>query len=183
MNVRKSALECLTSRSWIANYGVSIEDTTAALADENSFDALLTTAGLLRVLLDDEQLSSPRFEDSVAEGGILGTGTINFDLPQTGFSLAAGNETYPDEIKTARASILYAVTTVAVTVPRIRKKDSLESTYLSPIPKCTKRFIGGRGGWDGHAGSLKNHPDWHPAVSCQKDRVQLFRVEFPWFFS
>jgi hypothetical protein len=156
--IRKSALDKLASLSWIRKYGVALQDTGDALADENAFDALLTTAGLLRVLLEDEPLFSPEFVDSVAEGGILGTGTINFDRAP---KISAG---------------------VAAPVPEI-PTVSIQHVYACPIPKCSKRFIGSRGGWDGHAGSLKNHADWHPEITSHKDRIKLFRSEFPLFFT
>jgi hypothetical protein len=103
---RKAAVECLTSRSWINQHCVALNDICAALADENSFDALLTAAGLLRVLLDGEPLFSSDFEDPVAEGGILGTGTINFDIPERVFLTRGGRRTSRAETKALRVSIL-----------------------------------------------------------------------------
>jgi hypothetical protein len=181
---RKAAMECLMSRSWIGRYCVTLKNTSAALADENSFDALLTAAGLLRVLLDDELLFSPEFEDPVAEGGILGTGTINFDLPEANFFPRGGKRTSPAGTKARRASMLPGSAMDADGHAEGANEDAtVGSTYACPIRGCSKRFNGGRGGWDGHVGSLTNHPNWHSEVTSPKDRVELFRAEFPLFFS
>lgn len=54
--------------------------------------------------------------------------------------------------------------------------------YMCPIPGCDKIFNGSRGGWDGHAGSVRMHPDWHPDEEDHTKRVELFRLEFSdWF--
>ena len=181
---RNAAMECLMSRSWIEWYCVTLKNTSAALADENSFDALLMAAGLLRVLLDDELLFSPAFEDPVAEGGILGTGTINFDLPEADFSPRGEKRTSPAGTKAPRASILPgSAMDVDAHAEGANEYATFGSTYACAIPRCSKRFIGGRGGWDGHVGSLRSHPSWHSEVTSHKDRVELFRVEFPLFFS
>jgi hypothetical protein len=162
--IRETIVKHLTSRPWIARHGVTLQDTAAALADENAFDALLTAAGLLRLLLDGEPLSSPEFEDPVAEGGILGTGAINFDLAEACFP-SAGGSAGPRATRNAG------------------QRAAAAPTHACPIPGCSKQFVGGRGGWDSHAGSLRNHPNWHPDVTPHGDRVELFRTEFPSFFS
>jgi hypothetical protein len=87
---RHAAIKCLLSQPWIASNGVELRDTDAALIDENQFDALVTAAGLLRLVIEGEPLFSPAFVDPVAEGGILGTSTINFDLPEADFALVEG---------------------------------------------------------------------------------------------
>ena len=51
-----------------------------------------------------------------------------------------------------------------------------------PVPGCEKIFRRTRGGWDGHAGSLRTHRDWHPEVTDAERRRALFRLEFAdWF--
>lgn len=82
---RHEAIKCLLSRPWVRDNGVMLHDIDAALADENQFDAMVTAAGLLRLVVEEEPLNSGALEDPVAEGGILGTGTINFDLPEADF--------------------------------------------------------------------------------------------------
>jgi hypothetical protein len=55
-------------------------------------------------------------------------------------------------------------------------------TYPCPVPGCSKVFLGSRGGWDGHVGSLQNHPEWEPGLVEARDRRERFRVEFAdWF--
>jgi hypothetical protein len=179
---RRAAVECLTSLPWIARYRVTLKGTSGALADENSFDALLTTAGLLRVVLDEEPLYSPGFVDPVAEGGILGTGTINFDLPEVGFSSEGAQRASPAGTKAPRPSI-YSGLAIDGHAEESKEDAPVGRAYACPIPRCSKRFIGGRGGWDGHAASLGNHPNWHPEVTGRKDRLELFRAGFPLFFS
>jgi hypothetical protein len=51
-----------------------------------------------------------------------------------------------------------------------------------PIPGCDKVFRIGRGGWDAHVASMRNHPDWHAEVEDPEDRKERFRAEFAeWF--
>ena len=52
-----------------------------------------------------------------------------------------------------------------------------------PIPNCTKAYVNGRGGWDGHVGSLRIHPEWHPELLTAEERREQFRAEYPDFFS
>ena len=61
--------------------------------------------------------------------------------------------------------------------PTSRKKSGKE--YPCPIPGCTHIFNGGRGGWDGHVGSLKTHPEWHPEVIDHEERKSIFDQEYP----
>jgi hypothetical protein len=157
---RHEAIGCLLSAPWVVTNRVRLFDTDAALADENQFDALVTTAGLLRLLMDGEPLSSPVFEDPVAEGGILGTGTINFDLPEANF---AGGQTRHVASLDGR-------------------NDHLDHMHHCPIPGCTKVFHRSRGGWDGHVGALRMHPNWQPRLVDHGKRLDLFRAQFPEFF-
>ena len=54
--------------------------------------------------------------------------------------------------------------------------------YPCPIPGCSKIFHGSRGGWDAHVASLSRHPAWHPKVTDDEERKDLFRSEYPnWF--
>jgi hypothetical protein len=168
---RHQAIEYLLCRRWITGNLVTVHDTDDALTDENQFDALVTAAGLLRLFLDGEPLSSTTFEDPVAEGGILGTGTINFDLPEIDFTHVVGTTgegpLAPDrELRAAKPS--------PHTMPGL--------SYRCPIPGCGKIFTGSRGGWDGHAGSFRMHPNWQPHITDHGDRLEAFRAEYPNFF-
>jgi hypothetical protein len=61
----------LQASPWLADFGVSLSDLSAAVASEDDFDALMTVAALLRLTLAGQPLthSTP---DCVSEGGILG---------------------------------------------------------------------------------------------------------------
>ena len=168
---RHQAIRCLLSQSWVHDWGVALHDTDAALADENEFDALVTAAGLLRLVIEEESLSASVFEDPVAEGGILGTGTINFDLPEADFS--------PDP-REDRHEILKP--TVDCSLKSSRRAEA-SAEFRCPIPNCTKVFIGSRGGWDAHVGAFRMHPNWQPDVKEHRDRLQLFRAQYPEFFA
>jgi hypothetical protein len=56
------------------------------------------------------------------------------------------------------------------------------AAYRCPIPGCEKVFHGSRGGWDGHVGSRRVHPDWHPEIEDSDERKRLFRSEFGHWF-
>jgi Uma2 family endonuclease len=88
--VREAALESLGAADWVRAHGVEIADTAAALASEDDFDALIAAAALLRCALEGTPLSDPALEDPVAEGGILGTGSVNLGMPWRGFGTHPG---------------------------------------------------------------------------------------------
>ncbi len=168
---RREAIECLLGRPWIADNLVAVRDTDDALEDENQFDALVTAAGLLRLVLEGQPLSSPTFEDPVAEGGILGTGTTNFDLPEIDFGPVGG-------IRSERP--LTAHRELRATKPTPYAMPGL--SYPCPIPGCRKVFNGSRGGWDGHVGAFRMHPNWQPHITDHGDRLKAFRTEYNGFF-
>lgn len=145
-------------------------DTDAALADENQFDALVTTAGLLRLVIEEEPLSSRALEDPVAEGAILGTGTVNFDLPEVDFAHHTG---------TRRRG---PFTRDVYCTDRPSGRDGSDLQFQCPIPGCAKVFIGSRGGWDGHVGAFRMHPNWQPHIKDHRERLKVFRAEYPAFF-
>ena len=62
----------LQASPWLAEFGVMLDDLPYAVASEDDFDALMTTAALLRLTLAGRPLvhTAP---DPVSEGGILGT--------------------------------------------------------------------------------------------------------------
>lgn len=168
---RHDAIKRLLSQRWVACNGVKLRDTDAALVDENQFDALVTAAGLLRLVMEGEPLSCLTFEDPVAEGGILGTGTINFELPQADFALVEGT-------RRARSFVAERDHPAGKTTPYRQTR----SVYRCPIPECKKVFIGSRGGWDGHVGALRIHPNWQPYIKVHGDRLKVLRTEYPEFF-
>jgi Uma2 family endonuclease len=88
--LRADAVRLLREAAWVCAQGVSLEDTDAAIRSEDDFDALFAAAGLLRCVLEGTALSSTALEDPVAEGGILGTGSINFGVDWRAFRTFAG---------------------------------------------------------------------------------------------
>lgn len=66
--------------------------------------------------------------------------------------------------------------------PSLRPEGSHPAGKACPIPGCGKVFFTGRGGWDAHVASMRNHPDWHAEVADPDDRKERFRAEFAdWF--
>lgn len=45
-----------------------------------------------------------------------------------------------------------------------------------------KVYVNARGGWDGHAGSIRIHPQWHPELTSAEERKRQFEIEFRDFF-
>lgn len=72
----------LSNASWLHHEGVTVNDHWMALASEDAFDALVTAAGLLRCLLERTPLNDQRFEDPIAEGGILGSGSVCLEMTE-----------------------------------------------------------------------------------------------------
>lgn len=81
---RVAFLELLRAgSSWVSRAGVRIDDLQWAEASEDAFDACVTALGLLRCVLEGTPLVDPAFEDRIAEGGILGAGSVRLDQPET----------------------------------------------------------------------------------------------------
>lgn len=84
-DVRRVAMAQLRQAEWVRRYDVTLENVIEAEANEDDFDACVTAAALLRCVLEEQPLTpSARTSDST-EGGILGTGSINLDLPERTF--------------------------------------------------------------------------------------------------
>ncbi len=159
---RVAFLELLRAgSSWVSRAGVRIDDLQWAEASEDAFDACVTALGLLRCVLEGTPLVDPAFEDRIAEGGILGAGSVRLDQPETHFLARAGG-------------------------PPVRRPSRAAHTpggaFPCPIPGCTKVFLGSRGGWDAHVGATAKHPAWRPDLEDAKARKQAFRAAFPSFF-
>ena len=166
-DVRRAAMARLRQADWVRRYGVTIENSTEAEANEDDFDACVTAAALLRCVLEEQPLAPPGRASDQIEGGILGTGTINLDLPELTF----GRSRRP------------------VRNPRSRNQSGPAApvrhepgTFACPIPGCDKIFSGSRGGWDGHVGSVRIHPQWHPELGLPEARRRQFETDFPEFF-
>jgi hypothetical protein len=104
-----------------------------------------------------------------AEAGILGTGTIDLSLPEKQF-------------QTARDLTGPGVNRRRVSVPMAPSGLLGVRSYPCPIPECTWVFKGSRGGWDGHVGSLRTHPNWHLELKSPEERRNGFAIEFREFF-
>jgi hypothetical protein len=161
---RASAIEMLASRRWVRANGIRLCDLDHARNNEDAFDSCITAAALLRCVLEDLPLTQPLDELRAAEGGILGSGSINLDLPETTLRVSASDR--------------------ATEVPysTVGSRRSPKRDFPCPIPGCTKLFHGSRGGWDGHVGSVALHPDWHPELIAPDTRRHQFAIEYPDFF-
>jgi hypothetical protein len=76
-SVRRAAIETFRDAAWVGRHGVRIDDLDAALDSEDAFDALLSAAALLRCMLEGSALTRGDEDDHVAEGGILGCGSLH----------------------------------------------------------------------------------------------------------
>lgn len=167
--VRSAALIELLRAQWVKRNAVHIENVDFAADNEDDFDACITCAALLRCVIDRLPLCSSVPGADAAEGGILGTGTINLSLPERQFRTAQeliGSNVNRQQVSSAMAPS--------------RSRDM--RSYSCPIPGCVWVFKGSRGGWDGHVGSPRTHTNWHPELESAEDRRNAFKVEFREFF-
>jgi hypothetical protein len=168
--VRADVVSRLPYVPWILDHSVTLVDLDFAESNEDDFDACLTAAALLRCAIEGAPMSSRDLTDPIAEGGILGTGSINLDLPESALRQSREAQVrHPPERYQTRS----LQSPSSTTSPKV---------YACPIPGCLKIFQGSRGGWDGHVGSIRLHPWWHPEVSDPEGRKELFIDEFPEFF-
>ena len=166
--VRRDAIATLQFAQWVRELGVTIENLAEAEANEDDFDACITAAALLRCVLEKLPLCSPHLHLARAEGGILGTGSINLALPEQTFGRVSNERRAPKE-----------------RTPHVAARGTVgDGTRLfrCPIPGCVKEYIRSRGGWDAHVGSVRSHPRWHPELTSA-ERKRQFEVEFPEFFT
>ena len=84
---RRRAVHHLTETAWIAKHRVTLENLSEALASEDDFDAMIAAAALLRCAIEGLPFSAVEHHDPIAEGAILGTGTIDLSLRETKFGL------------------------------------------------------------------------------------------------
>lgn len=157
--MRARAVAALRSAQWVAHYDVELRDLDVAEHNDDEFDACLSAAALLRCVLEGAPLCRTMPDLENVEGNILAMGSVDLKLRERVFSPALNGTQLPVG-RTASAP-----------------------TYWCPIDACKKVFNRSRSGWDGHAGSLQVHPQWHPAMPDHHRRVALFREEFPEFFT
>lgn len=178
--VRREAIAALRTAGWVRSLSVDLEDLDQAEANEDAFDACVTAAALLRCILERVHLCPAELQSPASEGAMLGTGSVNLRLPQRTFMTQARlrslgpptalSATKPIESGRPNSSVSHTAVGDAVRV------------FRCPISGCDKVFCGSRGGWDGHVGSLRIHPTWHPEVKEAEARKRLFETEFPVFF-
>ncbi len=178
--VRREAIAALRIAEWVRSLSVDLEDLDQAEANEDDFDACVTAAALLRCILERVPLCPARLQSPAAEGGMLGTGSVSLRLPQRTFMTQArlpspGRPTAPSTTMPIDSSRLNSP------VARAGVGDAVR-VFRCPIAGCDKVFRGSRGGWDGHVGSLRLHPTWHPELEEADARKRLFETEFPMFF-
>lgn len=82
---RARALDRLSAVGWVRANGVTFEGLSEARASEDDFDALLTGCALLRCEIEGLPLWRDPLHAPLAEGGILGTGSIDLALPEETF--------------------------------------------------------------------------------------------------
>ena len=73
LSVRQSNVKQLQSADWVHGHRIRLDDLDYAVGNEDDFDACLTAAALLRLVLEHRGLANPSFVDIVSEGGILCT--------------------------------------------------------------------------------------------------------------
>jgi hypothetical protein len=178
--VRQAALADLQSRPWLREHAVRLNDVDTATDSEDAFDALFTAAGLLRCVLEGTPLAPDRLVDPVAEGGILGTGSLDLTRPETTYVIPAASpppRTRPSRHQTLRPDMRPRL----AGAPRAPLPPD-EPTYPCPITRCDHVFVGSRAGWDAHVASVRIHPRWHPDVRDPAERKALFRRSYTRFF-
>src|SRR5687767_10543632 len=77
---RKGAIERLKAMEWVHTEGVTFEDADPDALTEDSFDALLSAAALLRCALEGTPLGWSKADPF--EGGILALDSLNLSLPE-----------------------------------------------------------------------------------------------------
>ena len=185
-DIRDSAIAALQRSGWVQRLQVKIDDLPNALDNEDDFDACVTASALLRCILEGLPLSASDLNVSRVEGGMLGTGTVDLSLPEKIWTARRA----PEE-RTRLGALPQGNHDGRASGPASRKKRRSQlvtptrepKAFPCPIPGCARIFVHSRGGWDGHVGSLRLHPQWHPELTEEDDRKEQFRGEFPRFFS
>jgi hypothetical protein len=171
-HIRHAAIEQMQAMCWVRYSRVQFDGLEWALDNEDDFDACLTAAALLRCVIEELAFTEPLDARASAEGGILGSGSINLELPESAFR--------PD--RSSGQMLGRALPRRESKPADERTSDSTGVRFACPIPGCSKVFVGSRGGWDGHVGAVRQHPSWHAEIGDAETRRDLFRREFQTFF-
>jgi hypothetical protein len=167
-DIRLRATKELKAAHWVRLLGVTLVNLDDAQDNEDDFDACMTAAALLRCTLEELPFCPPSLTATRAEGGILGTGSVNLDLPEQKFGSLPRTDRASGG-RTGRGSSAVVV------------RDGIKF-FQCPISGCVKTYANTRGGWDGHVGSILIHPQWHPELVSAEERKTQFEIEFPEFF-
>jgi hypothetical protein len=132
---------------------------------------------LLRCVLEGSPVELAHTRAALAEGGMLGTGSINLKLAEQKF----GNPQRAREQHTQNGRSRSTVPS-GRSSPKVSSAADALKRCQCPIPGCGKVYQGSRGGWDAHVGSLRIHPSWHPELQSEEDRKHTYRTEFADFF-
>jgi len=168
---RNSLCGNLQIAKWIQDHEINLDNLDPARDCDDEFDACFVAAAVLRCLCEGRKITDRYWTNSVSEGSMLLLGSV--DIPK-------GNGKHHSS-----ASNLDG--TDAPNSPHpFSEPDSARieesNIFHCPIPGCTKKFIGSRGGWDGHVGSIRIHPDWKPEIKDPEQRRKAFRQDFSdWF--
>ncbi|MDE0281900.1 MAG: hypothetical protein OXN16_12615 [Gammaproteobacteria bacterium] len=172
---RNDMCDRLHRAAWIRANGIDLVSLDPARGNEDDFDACFTAAAVLRCLRAGIRLADPEWIDSRVEGSMLLAGAVNPDRRGSAPTRVTGG---PSGRKSRRG----ADPSPGDSYTGRESKSGNRPTYRCPIPGCTKEFVGSRGGWDGHVGSPRIHPDWLPEVTEPERRRQAFRREFGYWF-
>ena len=166
---RKHACNRLGRADWVHRHRVDLGSFHAAKANDDDFDAHFTAAAVLRCTVEGAALVDTACTDATVEGSMLLAGPVEPDRkiggPQSPFLRMGG-----------RAARWGSSASSAIS------RSQHGNDHRCPIPGCRKVFSDTRRGWDGHVGSPRMHPEWHPEVLRANERRRLFRAEFgDWF--
>jgi hypothetical protein len=179
-DVRQAALGDLQSHPWLVEHGVRLNDIGAAADSEDAFDALFAAAGLLRCVLESTPFARDELVDPVAEGGILGTGSLDLTLREVTYVIKT--KTPPRKPRSSRRNaVMPDMRPRLAGAPRTPQPPA-EPVYPCPIPGCDHVFTRSRAGWDAHVASVRIHPRWKADVRDPDARKKLFRQTYPSFF-
>ena len=171
---RNDKCDQLHRAAWIGANGIDLGNLEPARENEDDFDACFTAAAVLRCLREGIRLAGPEWIDGRVEGSMLLAGAVNPDRQES--AVHVSRRALPD------GRHFDMDPSSGKSHAERETKTGNQPVYRCPIPGCTKVFVGSRGGWDGHVGSPRIHPEWLPEVTEPEQRRQAFRREFgSWF--
>lgn len=179
-DVREAAIAGLQAQAWLLDQGVRLANLEEATDSEDAFDALLTAAGLLRCILEGTPLASDALVDPVAEGGILGTGSLDLNLREATYTPRPTRP--PRKPRSSRRRTPRVDLTPRLAGAPRPPQPPPEPEFQCPIPGCDHVFTGSRAGWDAHVASVRIHPRWLPDVRDPAERKAEFKARFKSFW-